>query len=155
MIRIFFTDDCGLLEIEERRLRHVLTRILADHDRPVSLSVAFIDDAAIREIHRQFLGKDQPTDVISFPLEDADGRLRSAPEVEELGDDPSGEIIISVETALREAAARDLAPEREVALYAIHGALHLVGYDDLDPDALDVMRRREEEYLEIYDAFGA
>ena len=67
-------------------------------------------------------------------------------------DDVFGEVVVSAETALREASKRGLTPEREVALYSIHGTLHLVGFDDTDATSCRKMRREERKYLMIYEA---
>jgi len=123
-------------------LRRALLEILDDHGATGTLSVALVGDGEMRRLHRDFSGIDEPTDVLSFPLAGAPG----------VRDGVLGEVVISAETALREATRRRLAPEREVALYAIHGALHLVGYDDKRPAGRRVMRRKEREYLAIWGA---
>lgn len=100
------------------------------------IDVAVVDDAAITAVHREYLGQDTPTDVITFP--------HSAPDAEEL----CGEIIVSADTALREAAARGLPTAGELALYVIHGALHLVGLDDRTAGQAAAMRRWEQSLME-------
>ena len=107
-----------------------------------TLTVALVEDAEIRRVHRQFLGEDTPTDVLSFLLDGE--KIRGLDEL-------LGEVVVSAETALREARKRRLLPEREVALYAIHGTLHLVGFDDTDTTSRRKMRREERKYLKIYD----
>jgi len=82
-----------------------------------SLSVAVIDDASIHEINREFLEHDWPTDVIAFPLSDAEG-----------------EVVVSAERALTEARERSVEPMAELLLYVVHGILHLMGHDDHEPD---------------------
>jgi probable rRNA maturation factor len=125
-------------------IRRVLQQILLDHERGETLSVALVDDATITRLHDEYLGEPTPTDVISFPLlSDEDG----PPSPERV----LGEVVVSAETAHREAKKRGLEPERELALYAIHGTLHLVGFDDLEPRAKRRMRRAEKKYLALYD----
>ena len=143
-----------LLTRRERRirppwppLRRVLKRILEDYEVAGTLSVVFVSDSEIGRLHGEFLGDDRPTDVLSFPLED-DPAAPSPPDAE------FGEVIVSTETALREASKRDLPLAREVALYAIHGTLHLMGLDDLDPARRREMKRRERHYVELYRALG-
>ncbi len=146
---VVICDDSGLLPLDESRFRGVLVRILEDHGVRRTLSLALVDDARIREIHREFLGEDSPTDVISFPLEEKDGTgVDADPEP------PFGEVVVSVETALREAPAHGHEAQREAALYAIHGTLHLVGFDDLDEASRAEMRRAETEYLAVYDGYN-
>src|SRR5688572_18853208 len=121
-------------------LRRAIVDVLRDHRARGTVSVAVVGDARLRELHRDFMGIDTPTDVITFPLRDA--RLPR--------DEMLGEVVVSAETALREARRRKLPPDRELALYAIHGALHLVGHDDLEPRARRKMRRQEARYLARY-----
>jgi len=100
------------------------------------LSVTLVDEARIRELNLQYLGRDEPTDVISFDLSDG-------------GHDegPSGEIVISAERAVAEATRRGNDPVGELLLYALHGVLHLVGYDDRQPREAAKMHARENEIL--------
>jgi probable rRNA maturation factor len=84
-----------------------------------NLSVALVDDARMADLHERSFGDATPTDVLAFDLRD----------------DPNdssvdGEIVVSVETARREAGRRSLDPAEELLRYIIHGALHLIGEDD-------------------------
>lgn len=111
-----------------------------------SLSVAVVDDARIRQLNRRFCGRDEVTDVLSFPLsDDAGGPL-------------SGEIVVSAEQAVAVACGRGADPVGELLLYTVHGALHLLGYDDHSPADTERMRAREQEVLSALgypDAFAA
>ncbi len=100
-----------------------------------SISIALVDNAAIHELNRRHLGHDWPTDVISFVL--------SEPGESEL----SGELIVSAEMAAETARAAGIDPRAELALYLVHGLLHLCGYDDLNEGDAAVMRRREGKHL--------
>jgi rRNA maturation RNase YbeY len=82
------------------------------------LSVALIGDAEMRKLNARYRGKDYPTDVLSFPMEE------SAPATRLLGD-----VIISVEQARRQAKARGRTLNQELATLLIHGVVHLLGYD--------------------------
>jgi probable rRNA maturation factor len=98
----------------------------------VSLSLAFVDDAASEAINRRFLKHGGPTDVITFRL----------------GDHPlDGELVIGAEVAARVAAERGHDVQAELALYVVHGVLHLCGYDDKDKAAARRMRERQRHYL--------
>ena len=88
--------------------------------------VAIVDDEAIAELHQRFLQKQGPTDVLSFP---------------------SGEIVVSGDTARREAETRGVEPLHELVLYVVHGALHLKGYDDRKPKDRARMRAAERRVL--------
>jgi rRNA maturation RNase YbeY len=97
--------------------------------------VVFVGDDEIREVHRRFFGVDTPTDVVAFPLHDGD---------------LLGEVVVSVDTARSESRARGLTLARELALYAIHGVLHVLGYDHDDRWERRQMRRMEREYLDRF-----
>jgi len=112
-----------------RRARQVLQAERAEGD----LSVAFVDDAQIRELNRRFLRRDRPTDVLAFPSDDDDPLL--------------GEVVISAERAKSAANERGIDPDHELALYLVHGVLHLVGYNDHTPSAAAKMHAREDELL--------
>lgn len=88
--------------------------------------VALVDDATMAELHERFLGEEGPTDVLSFP---------------------HGEIVVSADTALREAEARGIPPLHELLLYVVHGALHLEGFDDKTEEARRRMRAEERRVL--------
>lgn len=106
-------------------------------EEPVLVSLVLCDDATIQALNHQFLGHDYPTDVLSFPLNAV------TPEGARL----LGEIIISVETAERNARRYRQPLEQELLRLVIHGTLHLLGYDDSTPDNRRRMRRKELAYL--------
>ena len=85
------------------------------------LSILLCDDRTIRALNRQYRKKDQATDVLAFPMEEADG---AGPQSRLLGD-----VVISVPTATRQAAERDRPIIAEVTFLLAHGLLHLLGYD--------------------------
>lgn len=92
------------------------------HD--IEVSISLITDEEIHKLNRDYRGKDAPTDVLSFALRDEDSVLQEAGELELLGD-----ILISVPTASRQAEEYGHSLERELAFLAVHGFLHLLGYD--------------------------
>jgi probable rRNA maturation factor len=105
------------------------------------LSIAFLTDAALAQLHADFLDDPAPTDVITFA---GDASLGLA-----------GEICVSVDTAAAYARAHDGDFSAELALYVIHGWLHLAGYDDLQPAKKRVMRRAEARALRLLEAAKA
>lgn len=107
------------------------------------VSVVFADDEYIRELNCQYRGKDTATDVLSFALDEGDEpEILDGPEESLLGD-----IVISVETALRQSQDFGHGLERELAYLTVHGMLHLVGYDhEAEADKAE-MRRQEEDIL--------
>jgi len=85
------------------------------------LSVTLLPDAAMTSMNREWKGRDAPTDVLAFALH-------------EPGEPPIGDIYIGLERALEQAAELDEAPDRELARLAIHGTLHVLGWDHPEED---------------------
>ena len=130
------------LVCDEHQLRDSLAHVLRQEGIALAeLSVALVDDPEIHAINREFLAHDFATDVISFLLsEPPPGRPQAAwPANWPL----EGELVISTQTAARDAAQHGWSPGAELILYAVHGLLHLCGYDDLTDDARPLMRTRE------------
>ena len=100
------------------------------------LSIALVADVRMAQLHQQFMGVPGPTDVLTFPLDrDRNGRVLS------------GEVVVCVPEARRQAKLRGLPVERELLLYALHGMLHLCGYDDRTTSAFRTMHRTEDQIL--------
>lgn len=143
-------DDCqSLHHVDADWLANGLRQMLAaERVAAADLHIVLVDDAEIRRINREYLDHDWATDVVSFSY--AEGPTMPAnrdrgPRGEGLALD--GELVISVETALRQAPLQGWTPEAELLLYAVHGCLHLCGYDDLTDAERPAMRRRERELL--------
>jgi probable rRNA maturation factor len=138
-------------------VRDVLQRILrlqGYHDPP-DVGVALVDDTYIRALNREYRGGDYTTDVLAFPMESAARRQppsapsRPAAAAPMRAVEPVlGDIVISVERAREQARQFKHPLRREVALLAIHGLLHLLGYDDETESAASVMWARQRELLE-------
>ena len=99
-----------------RLVREVL---IGRGSRPIS--IALVDDATIHAVNRRHLAHDWPTDVISFRLSEVDD------------DELAGELVVSAEMAATTARQAGVGAWDELALYVVHGLLHLCGYDDHDP----------------------
>lgn len=122
-------------KISTRQLKTAVAEVLEGERVPEAIvSVAIVDDATIHQLNRQYLKHDYPTDVLSFVLE----RERRTFE---------GEIIISADTAAANCVRYGWSPQSELTLYAIHGTLHLIGYDDHSPTDRRQMRAKEKQYL--------
>jgi probable rRNA maturation factor len=98
------------------------------------VSLVFTDDAAMRELNRQWRGIDRPTNVLSFPQTAASSGL-------------IGDIVLGFETVRREAALADKALDAHIAHLVVHGFLHLLGYDHENDEDADHMERLERESL--------
>ncbi len=117
------------------------------YGNPVEVSVSFTDDENIRVLNRRFRNVDRSTDVLSFPLFDYEGAEDEPPVDELMG--MLGDIVISLETAKRQAEEYGHSFEREAAFLCVHSTLHLLGYDHetCEEDEAD-MRRRQSEILD-------
>ena len=91
------------------------------------VSVTFTDNEGIRELNREYRGKDAPTDVLSFPILSEDDSEWDTDEAN--GCAVIGDIVISVERAMEQAELYGHSPEREIAFLSVHSTLHLLGYD--------------------------
>lgn len=100
------------------------------------LSVAFVSDERMRALHHRYMGIDSATDVLTFEL-DHDPR----------GKVVSGEVVVCVPEARRQARLRGTRAQDEVLLYSLHGMLHLCGYDDKTAAGFKRMHRMEDRIL--------
>jgi len=103
------------------------------------VSVVFVDDAEISDLNARHLGRNGPTDVLAFPMSEGED-VKFHPEI-------LGDVVVSAERALDYAKEHGLKVNNELSLYLIHGLLHLLGYDDVNPSDETKMRGREEELL--------
>lgn len=129
----------------EARITEVLEEAARVHevDDMAEVSLMFTDDESIHEMNREYRGIDRPTDVLSFALEEGEEEeIYGGPEENLLGD-----IIISVETAVRQAQEYGHSVEREMSFLALHGMLHLLGYDHMEEDERQEMRAQEKAIL--------
>lgn len=127
--------DLQRRRVDRRAVRGVAAHVLRAEGRPdAALSVTLVDDEAMAELHERYSKVPGPTDVLAFPL----------------GDELLGEVVVSTDTAAREAKERGLTLLRETLLYVTHGTLHLLGYDDHRAADRRVMHARQEELLESF-----
>ena len=123
--------------LDPEPLRHAVCVALKQHNIPACrLSLAVVDDARIAALNARYLGRKGPTDCLAFDLRDHGH-----------ADAVEGEVVVSWETARREAAARKLSLQAELTLYVIHGLLHLLGYDDVDGQQAARMHQTEDRIL--------
>lgn len=135
MIQVEVNNAQATLSIDEARLAGAVRSVLAGEGiARAQVSLAIVDAKTMHELNRRHLNHDYPTDVLSFLLEQSEDRLE-------------GEIIVSADEAALNAPRFHWSPEAELTLYAVHGTLHLCGYDDLNTHAADIMRSRELHWL--------
>lgn len=99
-----------------------------------TINIIFLDDVAIKELNKQYLKHNYTTDVISFCLEK---------------EPLEGEVYISAETAEVNAKEYKTSWTAEIIRYAIHGVLHIIGYDDYSLEEREKMRKLEDKYITI------
>lgn len=115
-------------------------------NKDAEVSVSFVSNNEIRNLNRIYRNKDSVTDVLSFPLTGDDGSVEINPET---GAVLLGDVVISLETAVKQAQSYGHSLEREVGFLTVHSMLHLLGYDH-ETSLLDqrIMREKEESVLE-------
>jgi probable rRNA maturation factor len=150
-------EEDGLQDLWRRHLHTWLVSLhaqLPTHLNAASytLGLAFCDDAEISALNREWRGQEGPTDVLAFAIQDDPIPLPAAAWAGVHGDQEQeplelGDIVISLETARRQAAAEGHSLSRELLFLASHGLLHLLGWDHPDDASLAAMLARQEELL--------
>ncbi len=130
-------------DVSDRKLVDVIAATLRlHHVFKASISVALVDDPQIAELNAAHLAHDGPTDVLTFDLLDEKNRSGGSH-----NNRIEGEIVVSVDTAAREAESRGHDITTELALYAVHGTLHLLGFDDQESEDAARMHALEDDIL--------
>ena len=124
------------------RLRGMIKKILsALKISPKKVSFVFCDNRFIVKLNKKYFGLKNPTDVISFPIEDEPGEYL-------------GEAVISVEEAVLAGQRQGCDWEKELILYVIHGVLHLLGYDDIKLLDRKVMNNKQVKLFTLVFPLG-
>lgn len=135
---IHFRSDVKRSGVDARRLKSVARSLLREvQEAGSALSISLVDDPGMRELNRAHRGKDAATDVLSFPLYEPGDAPH--PHAERL----LGDIVISVETARRQAAEYDAPLQNEIYRLLIHGLLHVLGHDHEEPGERTAMEAEE------------
>jgi probable rRNA maturation factor len=136
------TERQKIQNLLEKGLKAVLS--LCNKSDEAEISLSLVTDAQIRQLNRDYRGMDRPTDVLSFALKE-DNPLD--PQILGFQDNLLGDIIISVERARCQAVEYGHSFERELLYLAIHGTLHLLGFNHKKEEEQVIMRTKEEEVL--------
>ena len=142
MIKIYFeylTE--GVPKVYETLMKRVIRTAVSEQypNHKLEVNLTICDDATIKEINNEHRGIDRPTDVLSFPFFDFD-----TPDKMTL----LGDIIISRDTAYRQAEEYGHSPKREFCFLAAHSALHLLGYDHETEEEREEMEAKQREILD-------
>ncbi|MEN9282084.1 MAG: hypothetical protein RL594_1019 [Bacteroidota bacterium] len=132
-ITVTVTNASGARYRGQQAMISSVERALQAHKiKHARIDIILLTDRRIRTLNKQYLQHDYATDVLTFPLEDQP---------------LYGEIYVSLETARRQANEYSVTVVNELARLAVHGALHLLGYDDADPSDRQVMHELENTYI--------
>jgi homotetrameric cytidine deaminase/rRNA maturation RNase YbeY len=150
-MNITYNDEQKKIKIPAaaKKLLQAALQAVADlHALPDSteVDITIVDDQTIHQINREYRQVDRPTDVLSFAFDESTGEepaINDNPEAHLLGN-----IIISAETTARQGEEYGHGFNRELAYLAVHGCLHLLGYDHMQPKEKAVMRAEEEKALQ-------
>jgi probable rRNA maturation factor len=118
---------------------------LAEHERPVEISLTLTGNEQVRELNAEWRGKDKPTNVLSFPMADELDFRRTKVDGPEL---LLGDIILARGVCEAEAAEKGVSVEQHATHLIVHGTLHLLGYDHQDERSAADMESREARALE-------
>ncbi len=133
-------SDVALPEaIDTAAVTSLLTHILSEEgiDETWHLGIRFVDDATMQEAHAEFMGINEPTDIMTFPYADADDIWTEG--------EPGGDLMISVDTAQENASVASWTLVDELFFLVAHGVLHLVGWDDQShADRVSMLNRQIE-----------
>ncbi len=128
-------------------LRQAALRLLREANaRDAQVDILLTDDLTVHALNFEYRGYDKPTDVLSFAQRDSVADAPAAPKPagapEMLGD-----VVISVDTAFRQAEEHGVSVDKELALLTVHGILHLLGHEDETESGARAMHERERELL--------
>ncbi|PFG05660.1 rRNA maturation RNase YbeY [Bacillus sp. es.034] len=148
---IDFIDETETVSDEQTQLVQNILNFAAEQEgieAESEVSVTFVTNERIQEINREYRSKDQPTDVISFALEEL-----GEDEVEIIGAGIPrvlGDIIISIDRTKEQAEEYNHSVSRELGFLALHGFLHLLGYDHMEEEEEKKMFKRQKDILDEY-----
>ncbi len=138
LMKILIANQQKQIKIDKRRVRTRMTRLLKLMNcANKEISITFVDDQAIQSINKKYLRRDRPTNVISFSLQEGEfGGINS---------DVLGDIVISVDTASKDAYRGNLSFDEEILFLMIHGFLHLTGYNHENTTRTNAMKMKQKE----------
>ena len=137
-VSVAFTDDKTELQLNKEEVRRLIELVCINEKlKRGTVNVIFVDSEYIRQLNERFLKHDYPTDVLAFTLQ-------------EPGQNLEGEIYVCSELAGTQAQEHHVPFKEELFRLVIHGMLHLIGYDDAEPDEQRLMFDKGEFYLQKF-----
>jgi len=158
-VSVFAADEQSDHHVDTLRWARLAEAVLEDQELSgdAELSLLFVDEEAIAELNTRFLGKDGPTDVLAFPIDEEPAESGRSPDSGGTGpgmpSEPEdvpvllGDIVICPSVAYRNAPEHAGSYDDELALLVVHGLLHLMGLDHQDEDEAEEMEAKERELL--------
>lgn len=148
-MEIIFDDRQDFKKVDEDILSKIESIVLEclsceGYGFDYELSISFVDNLEIQSLNKEFRGIDRPTDVLSFPLLDDEFS-----DVQYLRQS-LGDIVISMEAAIRQSKEYGHSLEREICFLVCHSMFHLLGYDHMEDDEAKIMRSKEEAVLKKF-----
>ena len=146
---VVVSDEQTEVEVDADRWADLARAVLRHEGRVGELTLTFVDRAEIAALNSEHMGKEGPTDVLSFPLDSFDDTAAALPGPVLLGD------VVVCPAIAREAAPTHAGTlDDELALLVVHGILHVLGHDHFEPEETRVMRDRERVLLEQHHWHG-
>jgi len=140
-VKIKVFCKCKLLPIKVSSVKKVVKTVLdLEQVKCDEASIYFVDIKTISSLHEEFFQDPTPTDCISFPID--------GPKIDS-NYSVLGEVFICPAVAIEYAKKHSLDPLAETSLYLVHGLLHLIGYDDIDPKDRKIMRKKEKRCMDF------
>jgi probable rRNA maturation factor len=143
-VEINFVVEPGAdVSIDNERIESLARFVLSEEGATDRWEVAVVltTDKRLRDLHRQFMGIDSETDVMTFPSDPIEGESQS-----------SGDIVISVDRAAEQGIEFGHSREQEIEYLIVHGVLHLCGWNDRDDNDREKMLMRQDELIEGFNA---
>ena len=166
-IEVFVADEQSEHVVDTARWMRLASAVLADEGvrGDAELSMLFVDADAIADLHKRFLGKEGPTDVLAFPMDEEPVEGGRSPDSGGTGpgwapgeadEMPTliGDIVICPAVAARNAPEHAGTFDDELALLVVHGILHLLGMDHVEEEEALAMERKEQQLLERHHRRG-
>ncbi|MFH1287252.1 MAG: rRNA maturation RNase YbeY [bacterium] len=149
-MKILINDWQKLVKLPAKEPKEIIDVILTNVVKTVLepdlfknavVGITLVDDKTIHDLNKKYRKKDKPTDVLSFYFEKDAGAYCNTP--------PQGDVVISVETAMRQAGYYKHSFGKELKILLIHGILHLFGYDHIKEKDFEIMRKKEKAIYKI------
>lgn len=159
-VEVFCVDEQNDAEVDLDRWRKLALAALREEgvSGQAELTVVFVDEAHIADLNGQYMNKQGSTDVLAFPIDAVEAELNNGPGSISRGPDRPdtefsdlplllGDVIVCPSVARKQCQEHAGTFEDEMALLLVHGVLHVMGHDHMEPDQREKMQKREREIL--------